>query len=40
MQLGKHKGDAPLPENEPVHATPIVELRKGLRKGQVREGRF
>jgi hypothetical protein len=40
MQFGKHKGDVPLPENEPVHATPIVELRRGLGKGQVREGRF
>jgi hypothetical protein len=40
MQFGKHKGDVPLPENEPVHTTPIVELRRGLRKGQVREGRF
>ena len=40
VQLGKVKGDVPLPENEPVHATPIVELRRGLRKGQVREGRF
>jgi len=40
MPFGKHKGDVPLPENESVHATPIVELRRGLRKGQVREGRF
>jgi hypothetical protein len=38
--LGKEKGDVPLPENEPVHATPIVALRKGLGKEQVREGRF
>lgn len=40
VQLGKQKGDAPLPENEPVHATPVVVLRKGLKQGQVREGRF
>jgi hypothetical protein len=40
VQLGKRKGDVPLPENEPVHATPVVVLRKGLKKGQVREGRF
>jgi len=40
VQLGKQKGDMPLPENEPVHAIPIIELRKGLKKGQVREGRF
>jgi hypothetical protein len=40
LQLGKQKGDMPLPENESVHATPVIELRKGLKKGQVREGRF
>jgi hypothetical protein len=40
VQLGTEKGDAPLPENEPVHATPVVVLRKGLKQGQVREGRF
>jgi hypothetical protein len=40
IQLGKQKGEVPLPENAPVHATPVVELRKGLGKGQVREGRF
>ena len=39
-QLGKEKAEQPLPENESVHATPIIELRHGLRKGQVREGRF
>jgi hypothetical protein len=40
VQLGKEKGDVPLPENEPVHAAPVVELRKGLKKDQVREGVF
>jgi len=40
MGLGNQKGDVPLPENEPVHATPMVELRQGLKRGQVREGRF
>jgi hypothetical protein len=40
VQLGKEKGDVPLPENEPVHATPVIELRRGLKRGQVREGRF
>jgi hypothetical protein len=40
LQVGKQKGDAPLPENEPVDAEPVVALRKGLKKGQVREGRF
>jgi hypothetical protein len=38
--MGKEKGEVPLPENEPVHATPIAVLRKGLVEGQVREGRW
>jgi len=38
--MGREKGDVPLPENQAVHATPIVVLRKGLAKGQVREGTF
>jgi hypothetical protein len=38
--LGKEKGDVPLPENEPVVAGPVVELRKGLGADEVREGRF
>jgi len=40
VQLGKAKGDVPLPENEPVHATPVIELRRGMKRDQVREGRF
>jgi hypothetical protein len=40
VQMGKEKGDAPLPENASVTAGPIVELRKGLGKDEVREGRF
>jgi hypothetical protein len=39
-QLGKEKGDVPLPENESIQPEKIVQLRKGLRKGQVREGMF
>jgi hypothetical protein len=39
-QLGKKKGDVPLPENESVNVSNVVNLRKGLKKGQVREGRF
>lgn len=39
-RLGKEKGDVPLPENESVHALPVIELRQGLKQGQVREGRF
>ena len=37
-QLGKKKGDVPLPENESVSGETVVDLRKGLRKHQVREG--
>lgn len=40
VQFGKQKGDVPVPENETVHATPVIQLRKGLKEGQVREGRF
>ncbi len=39
-QLGKQKGDVPLPENESIQPDKIVQLRQGLRKGQVREGMF
>lgn len=39
-ELGKQKGDVPLPENAPVVPKSIIELRRGLRKGQVREGAF
>jgi len=38
VQLGKKKGDVPLPENESVSGETVVDLRKGLRKHQVREG--
>lgn len=37
LTLGKKKGDVPLPENESVSPKNIVELRRGLRPGQVRE---
>jgi hypothetical protein len=39
-QLGKQKGDVPLPENTPVEPGNVVRLRAGLRKDQVREGAF
>lgn len=39
-QLGKEKGDVPLPENEAVTPERIIELRQGLGRDQVREGRF
>ncbi len=40
FDLGKSKKAVPLPENESVVIEDVVELRKGLRKGQVREGAF
>ncbi|MDH3292432.1 MAG: hypothetical protein OEO20_15490 [Gemmatimonadota bacterium] len=40
FDLGKSKGEIPLPENESVVIDHVVELRKGLAKGQVREGAF
>ena len=39
-EMGKKKGDVPLAENESVTPEHIVKLRGGLRKDQVREGRF
>jgi hypothetical protein len=39
-QQGKDKKDKPLPENESVTPGKIVELRKGLKKEEVREGSF
>jgi hypothetical protein len=39
-QLGKKKGDVPLPENQPVDEMKIVKLREGLKKNQIREGTF
>ena len=40
FEMGKEKKDNPLPENESVVPERIVELRKGLKRGQVREGAF
>jgi hypothetical protein len=40
VEMGKEKGDNTLPENESVDPAHIVKLRKGLKKGQVREGQF
>ena len=39
-ELGKEKGDVPLPENQSVKVEKVIKLRKGLREGQVREGAF
>jgi hypothetical protein len=38
--MGKEKGDNPLPENKSATPGKIVKLRKGLKKGQIREGAF
>jgi hypothetical protein len=38
--IGKEKGDVPLPENQPVRPSRVIELRRGLKPGQVRETRF
>lgn len=40
LDLGKEKGDVPLPENDSVTPENVVQLREGLRKEQVREGTF
>jgi hypothetical protein len=40
LGMGKKRGDVPLPENQSVEGMSLIELRKGLKHGQVREGRF
>ena len=40
FELGKEKRETPLPDNAPVEVEKVVGLRKGLKKEQVREGRF
>jgi hypothetical protein len=39
LQIGKTKGDVPLPENEPVSGEAVIHLT-GSRRGVVREGTF
>lgn len=39
-ELSAEKGDVALPENEPVTPDNLVVYRKGLKRGQVREGAF
>ena len=39
-EMAKQKSDVPLPENESVTPEQVVVLRKALKRGQVREGRF
>ena len=38
--LASERGDNPIPGDASVHPTNIIGLRAGLRKHQVREGRF
>lgn len=40
LKFGQKKGEQPLPENDATYATRVIELRRGLRRGQVREGAF
>jgi len=40
LQIGKEKGDVPLPENESVTPENVIGLVTDLAPGQVREGRF
>jgi hypothetical protein len=40
LQLGREKGDVPLPENTPVDPARVIHLRNGLRENEVREGAF
>jgi hypothetical protein len=40
VELGREKGDVPLPENETVDPTNVVRLRAGLKQDEVREGVF
>ncbi len=40
FQMGKEKGESPLPENESVEPGPVIPLGKKTTPDQVREGRF
>ena len=40
MEMGREKGDVPLPENEMVTAERVIQLRRALTKDQVREGEW
>ena len=39
-QLGKEKGDDPLPENESVEPRPVIQLGEKVTPDQVREGKL
>jgi len=40
VTMGREKRDVPLPENQSVTPSNVVELRRGLRRDQVREAAF
>jgi hypothetical protein len=40
LQMGREKGEAPLPENASADPSHVVHLRSGLRENEVREGMF
>lgn len=40
IQMGKEKGDVPLPENESTAVDKVIVLREESKPAQVREGRF
>ena len=40
LQLGREKGELPLPENTTTDPARIIHLRQGLGENQVREGVF
>ena len=40
VQMGKKKGDKPLPENESVEVESVIPIQKKFAKDQVREGAF
>ena len=40
LQMGHEKGESPLPENTSTGPTRVVQLRKGLRENENREGAF
>jgi hypothetical protein len=40
VEMGREKGDVPVPENESVTPERIIQIRRKLKKGQVREGEW
>jgi hypothetical protein len=40
LQLGREKGEVPLPENTTTDPVRVIHLRQGLGENQVREGAF